>query len=79
MTSLKRCPCGEVPEELIIRDGDTHAFKRISGSCCARWTVELVVATVGAKATEEAVYKSCKKAWNDAPRGTITTSHCQWQ
>ncbi len=41
MTKLKKCPCGEVPSELIIVDamkGGKWAY--VYGSCCSLWMIE---------------------------------------
>ena len=67
MKELKRCPCGEIPEELIIifyDDSDT--WGHVYSECCAQWEVEFRNnGAAGDKSYELAV-----EAWNEAPRAT---------
>ena len=68
MSALKlaRCPCGEVPERLLISEGADmkHAFA--SGYCCGDWHVEFRTEYKALDGPECAVLAA--QAWNEAPR-----------
>jgi hypothetical protein len=66
--ALKPCPCGKVPEKLIISEGNTYRWRQISGSCCGEWEIESQ--RIPYQATETEVYELCAETWNQATRAT---------
>lgn len=68
MTELARCPCGQVPRNLII-DGDTDRPKwaRCCGSCCYEWWLEY--RNQYHDLSSDDALRIAEKAWNEAPRG----------
>ena len=65
--TLAPCPCGKVPERLIIvpNDGYKHAFA--VGECCGDWHIEF--RTNYEKFDSPECMAFAQAAWNDAPRG----------
>jgi hypothetical protein len=77
MTTLKRCPCGEVPESVSAEESNNSKYAYAMPSCCNEWMIEFRTNYKPLDSAE--CIALAESAWNDAPRGTITTSHCQWQ
>jgi hypothetical protein len=68
---LARCPCGQIPTDLIITNaGQGGKWGNVSGNCCGTWEIEF--------RTSYFLFDSVKckhlaiEAWNDAPRATTT-------
>ena len=60
MSELKKCPCGKVPDRLLVCIN--QKYHRVCGDCCGFWEIEF----------RDDHYKSNEKAieaWNIAPRG----------
>ena len=66
MNDLKRCPCGEIPDDLIITEQMSPMnWSWVAGNCCGEWNIEFRSDyESGEKLKELAV-----TAWNSAPRG----------
>ena len=65
MTDVKRCPCGEVPEQLDVEDnGQVGTYALAVPSCCSVWKVEFMTHHRGIP--EQFVL--AREAWNEAPR-----------
>jgi hypothetical protein len=67
MTTLKRCPCGEVPESVdfyLVRGG---RLGYASPSCCGGWVFLFEVKSNPLVFSQTKV--EAEAAWNDAPRG----------
>ena len=67
MSDLKKCPCGKVPERLIITDaGQGGKWAYAYGDCCSTWEIEFRTGYYALDSDE------CMRAaiafWNDAPR-----------
>ena len=68
MTTLKRCPCGEIPESFGI-----EAIQRGKGkanavpSCCGKWRIRFDTQYLNPH--EQECHDLAYAAWNDAPRG----------
>ena len=68
---LEPCPCGKIPEDLHIEEGETFKRRLISGTCCGEWMIETRVSTMVPQEQRKAVHETeCIKAWNTAPRST---------
>jgi hypothetical protein len=63
METLKPCPCGKVPELLVIPEGTKWA--QTYGNCCGEWTIEF---RSQCKEGDELMALAIE-AWNAAPRG----------
>lgn len=64
MTNLKRCPCGEVPDEIIlIMSSLDSPWRYAMPSCCKKWNIPFKPSGLLGKQNE------VNNAWNDAPRG----------
>jgi hypothetical protein len=68
MTTLKPCPCGEVPTLLHISiEPPPDCFGMAWGlDCCGEWKVRYSFQSSDSVATIE---NRATKAWNAAPRG----------
>jgi hypothetical protein len=64
---LARCPCGEVPERLLIVPIQSAKWAMVCGSCCGDWHVEFCTEYKALDSPECTVLAA--QAWNDAPRG----------
>lgn len=65
MQNLKPCPCGIVPENLLIADNGVK-WAYVYGDCCSNWEVEF---RTGYNPIESDECKSLALyAWNHAPR-----------
>lgn len=38
--TLKRCPCGKIPNSLLITEGYNVKWAWVSGDCCNEWNIE---------------------------------------
>ena len=73
MTELKRCPCGEIPERLVLEDANQgRKWAWASGSCCTGWYVEFCTGYHPIDSKECIDYAT--EAWNEAPRGATNDS-----
>jgi hypothetical protein len=61
---IKRCPCGEYPSQVMVDDGDSVKWNRVSGDCCGDWEIEFR----SDYKTGAALYSAAKDAWNNAKR-----------
>lgn len=64
MTNLKKCPCGEVPERLVIVEGSTCKYAMVAGGCCNEWHIEF---RTGYESGDK-LMELATAAWNFAPR-----------
>ena len=64
MSELKACPCGKVPDELCVIEGETCRWRKVSGDCCGVWEIEF---RVYSNDTKE-INQDALAAWNAAPR-----------
>ena len=63
---IERCPCGQIPDHLIIAEGQCSKWAYVSGVCCGEWNVEFRTgyrALDDPKLMEEAIDE-----WNEAKR-----------
>jgi len=68
MTTLKRCPCGEVPESVDIQDaGQGGKWAFAVPSCCGEWMIEFKTQYKPLDSPE--CEGLADAAWNNAPRG----------
>ena len=65
---IARCPCGEVPERLVIQPDGGGKWASASGDCCGYWSIEFR-ANYKAPDSPECIALAAR-AWHDAPRGT---------
>ena len=71
--NLLRCPCGKIPEELVIvGSGLSSKWANVFGDCCGEWMIEFRSA-YNDHDSEECMALATA-AWNDAPR-----YHDEWQ
>jgi hypothetical protein len=63
----KKCPCGQIPDHLIIVDGECAKWAYVSGSCCNEWKVEFRTQYFALDSDE--CLKLATEAWQEAPRG----------
>ena len=69
MTRLKPCPCGKVPERMIIttnRWSEYGQWEYVYGSCCKAWIIEAEMLWEP-PGSDEAVQRATR-AWNEAVR-----------
>lgn len=68
MTQLNKCPCGKIPNFLLISDNGAK-WAYVYGDCCAEWHVEfrtLYNPTDSNECMELAI-----EAWNQATRSPL--------
>lgn len=66
--TLRPCPCGETPSELIICDtGQGGKYADVFGDCCSDWKIEF---RQQYKTGDEAM-ELATAAWNLATRGAV--------
>jgi hypothetical protein len=65
----KMCPCGKVPDALIVEAGSTAKDAVVSGNCCNEWLIEFSTNfhVFGSKKMHELALI----AWNRAGRGSV--------
>lgn len=61
-----RCPCGQVPTDLVISIPQNSKYGSIQGNCCAAWALEF---KAGFPKDEVELQLRAMAAWNQAPRG----------
>jgi len=66
MTTLKQCPCGEVPDSLHVECPSRAKWGTVSGACCSEWAIEF---RNQYETDPDKILKLATKAWNAAPRG----------
>jgi hypothetical protein len=66
MTTLKPCPCGEVPSELVLYVNHAESYMDVNGDCCTQWQV---TACIGSPSSAEERMLLAIERWNAAPRG----------
>jgi hypothetical protein len=65
---LAPCPCGEIPEKLIVDGPEIYkSLAMVSGYCCGKWHIEF--RTYYAPLDSEKILRLAREAWNAAPRG----------
>lgn len=62
---LRPCPCGQVPNRLILEMQRQAKYGNALGECCANWAVEF---RNGFTADQEESVVRATEAWNAAPR-----------
>ena len=70
MIDLKPCPCGKVPERLLITGAERSRWREVDGDCCGHWMLEFrsdYLADDDPELMERAI-----EAWNSAPRAGVT-------
>ena len=66
MSELKPCPCGKLPEELIVtREHDRSKYAMVSGDCCGEWEIEFRADHL---TDDVLIKKMANEAWNKAKR-----------
>jgi hypothetical protein len=63
--SLAPCPCGVVPENLLIEMPERAKYGRTMGDCCGEWSVEF---RNGYTTDPNLTTERARRAWNEAPR-----------
>lgn len=63
--TLAPCPCGEVPNGLIMECSERAKFGRAAGQCCGSWYVEYFNRFEG---DQNKMLVNAVKAWNESPR-----------
>ena len=66
MVELKGCPCGKVPEALVIEGQNRQKWQHVAGTCCGTWEVEFRTSYYPNGSPE--LMELAIAAWNDAPR-----------
>lgn len=66
-TEIAVCPCGQVPEKLIVDDSGHARCALVSGYCCGEWAIGF--RTNRSKFDSEENIRRARVAWNAAPRG----------
>ena len=69
MNPLNPCPCGQVPERLIVSDDDVDGCAYVWGSCCGQWKIVFYAGEDGVNSPE--CMALAREAWNAAPRGEM--------
>lgn len=65
-TPLAPCPCGEVPDSLIVCEGRLGSEAMVSGNCCDEWSVEFRINYKDPYSPEG--YALAVEAWNGAKK-----------
>ena len=63
---LAPCPCGQVPERLMIEMPQRAKYGLAMGDCCAEWAVEF---RNGYTDNPNETAARAREAWDAAPRG----------
>jgi hypothetical protein len=61
-----KCPCGEVPTDLVITVKQNQKYGTVQGNCCAVWSMEFLA---GFPKDQADLQMRAMAAWNEAPRG----------
>lgn len=64
---LKKCPCGDIPESLLIEEGSSCKYSFTCGMCCNEWSVEFRTTYTN---DEDKLMSLAIDAWNSAKRAT---------
>ena len=64
---LAPCPCGQIPEKLIVDDSGHARCALVAGYCCGEWAIGF--RTNRSKFDSEENIRRARVAWNAAPRG----------
>jgi hypothetical protein len=60
-----RCPCGKVPDAIIVECQERAKWGRVMGNCCAEWSLEF---KNNYMSDPQETQRRASKAWNEAPR-----------
>lgn len=71
MSTLKRCPCGQIPKDLDINISEGTRFGFATPTCCNDWSIEFR----HDYAKEGMLQSMAELAWNNAPRHFEGTNH----
>ena len=65
-TKYARCPCGEVPTELVIENNYEDGYANVAGNCQCNWVLEFYNGNLapGSEVSEELA----EDAWNTTLR-----------
>ena len=63
---LRVCPCGEVPENLVVEIQSNGKYGYVFGTCCGQWLIEF---RNGMSKEPETTAKRAQAAWTAGPRG----------
>jgi len=63
--TLAPCPCGEVPNGLIMECSERAKFGRAAGQCCGSWYIEYFNRF---ESDQNKMLAYAVTAWNDSPR-----------
>jgi hypothetical protein len=63
---LKKCPCGQVPEDLTLCSGACTSWGYAAGNCCNEWSIEFRLGTARIDSPEASAL--ARAAWDQAPR-----------
>ena len=66
MTELHPCPCGKVPDELVVVPGHTEKYAFTVGTCCGDWHIEFRTGYFHHESSE--CLALARAAWNEAGR-----------
>lgn len=61
------CPCGQIPEDLIIEVAERAKYGLVMGDCCGAWSVEF---RNGYQKDPDVTNRLAATAWNSAPRAS---------
>ena len=67
---LLACPCGKVPNDVFVVEGDSCKRAYVAGICCGEWHIEFRTNYEDLKS--EKCKKLAIKAWNEAPRAAAS-------
>jgi hypothetical protein len=70
MAELKRCPCGETPDQLVFEPGKSSLHGYVYGDCCGVWGIEFRIN--GRTYMETRTEDVLRNVWNGAPRKNVT-------
>ncbi len=62
---LKKCPCGQIPKDLLIETGSSCKYSFACGDCCNEWSVEFRTTYTN---DDSELEKLASIAWNSAAR-----------
>lgn len=68
MENLKKCPCGETPNKLLVMGMERARWAHVSGDCCGDWEIEF--RNSYAKIPSDESMALAVEAWNRAKRAT---------
>lgn len=65
------CPCGKIPEKLILEMNQESKVARAVGGCCGSWAIEFLR---GFETEPEAILDKAHAAWDAAPRAAVSAA-----